>query len=665
MFLSLFLRYFRPYWARLALAILATVFVGLLSVAPVLIFRESLVVIFIAGGGAPGQDLSDLGDLQHLVNLPDPNAPPKPQPEWDTKLENFAGSIWTAPRDFVKARTEQFNAWYGPIRAGQPIAALRVMAIALVLLTMLKGFATFISKYQLSYVFFLTNLNMREDIFRNILRQDYLFFNKYSAGHLHSRINSDVKEIRTMLERLASDGIQQPVTIVIMLGLLIYLSFTLTLVVMLILPLVGWLLYYFAKVLRRNVRKQKTKNDKLSSGMTESLNSVRLVKAIGTEDLEITKFHRQSMDIFAYMMGRRIAKFASGPMIETLSMLSAAGVIMLGAWMIFSTPPRMVFADFAAYIFSLSRLYRPMKAMADMTQKWQEARVSCERIGEMLTLTPKMPQTANPVPFSQLKHAIEFRDLCFSYGEENILHDVSMTAPAGSKIAFVGPSGSGKTTLVNMLARLFDPSRGAILIDGVDLREINMKDWRAHLAIVTQDTVLFDDTIENNIAYGAPGIDRNRLESAAKAAHAHDFIMELDGGRGYRTRIGPTGANLSGGQRQRLAIARAIYRDPQILILDEATSALDAQSQSIVQEALRELMVGRTTFIIAHRISTVRDVDCIYVLDKGRIVESGPHVELLARNGFYAKMVAGGLPGEHHSEDEDSNRDISLLEADQ
>jgi ABC-type multidrug transport system fused ATPase/permease subunit len=315
------------------------------------------------------------------------------------------------------------------------------------------------------------------------------------------------------------------------------------------------------------------------------------------------------------------------------------GVTMLaGGWMILHGTMR--FGDFFVYLFTLSRFYRPLRALATLTNKYQDARVSAERMSQMLRLRPRIHDRPGAVPFSDLRQGIELRGVGFSYADKRILEDISFRVQAGQRIALAGPSGGGKTTLVNMLARLFDPGEGAILIDGIDLRELSLGDWRRHLAIVTQDTFLFDDTVENNIAYGMGRPDSERVQAAAHAANAHEFIMGLDGGLGYQTRIGTAGGRMSGGQRQRLAIARAIYRNPRILILDEATSALDAQSQAVVQEALGRLMTGRTTFVIAHRTSTIRDMDRIYVIDGGRIVEQGSHDQLLEiEGGLYRAMV--------------------------
>jgi ABC-type multidrug transport system fused ATPase/permease subunit len=674
MFVRPFLKYFRPFVSRIAIAIVGMIVVGALSATPLLIGREAIRVL-LGNSRARMVELQNSGqitpEMKALLKgyMPDlssesqgdgSKALPRKDPlgrvdEWRKAHSDRA---WSVPVGWGLAVAKTIRGWYGatlepPVArvqawyrrqaAQNPLHALGCLVAILITLTAISGIGEFTSRYHLTHVFFFADLRIREDIFRNVMRQDYLYFSQNSAGYLYSRICSDAKDLCGIMESLLSDGIQQPLTLVSMLVVLFWLSWQLTIVVMLILPVIGVLLYYFANVLRKNMRKQKKQADALSSCMTESLSNIRLVKAFGAEAIESSKFHEHSMALFRFMMARRLAKYGSSPLMAFLGTVVVGGVIMFGGWMIMATPPKMPFADFVIYLATLSRFYRPIGNIANLTNKYQGARVSAERMRQMLLIEPEIVEDPAPVPFEHLSDAIEFRDVCFAYGHGRVLDGVNLRVPVGRSVGFAGPSGAGKTTLINLLVRLFDPEAGRILIDGTDLRRVRVKDWRRRLAIVSQDTYLFDDTFANNIAYGVGTVDRRRVEEAARAANAHDFIMAMGGGKGYDTKIGPMGARLSGGQRQRLAIARAIYRDPAILVLDEATSALDSQSQALVQEALAKLMAGRTTFIVAHRISTIRDVDCIHVLADGRIVESGTYDALMASGGIFASMARHGL----------------------
>ncbi len=642
MFILPFLHYLKPYRFRLAIAVLCLLLVGAMSAVPVVWILETFDVMMTA---SPTKiDEKELQNENEVVRMAVERMMKK-----QTKHSRTAATDWAHKHvhwdriaqnqtfQTTIGRLDRLNNWYQDRKAADPLSAMKVLVLILFVVYSVKGIATYLSGYELAYTFYKTNLEMREDLFNNIVSQDYLFFNVYTPGWLHSRINSDVKALQSILENMLSAGVQQPVQIATMFGMLCYLDWNMTKWVLVVVPIVGGILYYFARTLRKNTRKEKSKADQLSSNMTESLTNIRLVKAFGTEKIEIGKFHKRTQELFRYMMARRIAKFASGPIMEWLGACTLGCVALIGVFRIAHADLKLPM--FIAYLYALSQLYKPLKGLATVVNKYQIARVSCERMLAMMAMNPTLREADAPLAFEKLKDVIEFDAIGFRYENKQILEGISLRVEAGRRVAFVGPSGAGKTTLVNMLARLFDPSQGHILIDGIDLRRLRIADWRSRLAIVTQENVLFDDTIANNVAYGSPTVDLERIEACARAANAHDFITELDGGKGYQTVVGPTGARLSGGQRQRLAIARALYRDPQILILDEATSSLDSHSQALVQEALARLMVGRTTFVIAHRISTIRDVDCIYVINDGRIIESGTHDELMGLHGYYSSLV--------------------------
>jgi len=318
-----------------------------------------------------------------------------------------------------------------------------------------------------------------------------------------------------------------------------------------------------------------------------------------------------------------------------------AAVLVLGGILVLGPGDRKPILEptyFLLYILTCSRFYTPLKKISRLNINWQEAKVSANRIQEVLHTLPAVRESANPKPIARLDRTIEFQNVSFAYGEKQVLSQVSFAIPAGKVVALVGPSGAGKTTIANLLPRLMDPTAGRVLFDGIDARELSLSDLRQMFGVVTQDTVLFNDTVERNIAYTDKEIDRERLVRAAQAAYADDFIRNLRGGDGYKTIIGQSGQRLSGGQRQRLAIARALYRDPQILIFDEATSSLDVESEKNVQAAIDNLLQDRTALLIAHRLSTIRHADEILVLRNGEIIERGNHHDLMELRGEYWKQ---------------------------
>jgi subfamily B ATP-binding cassette protein MsbA len=650
MFIRPFLKYFRPYMGRICLAVFCTIIVGLLSAVPVLMVKEFATIFLeedpsaiegktevleLAGIGLDGMS----GDRQ--------DDPQGREPATKTNLDQAKQDLATAKNRILESaplagiyrQWTRFTEWYLHQRRTSPFTALAALSLILLIMTALKGFAVFISKYQLAYTFYLVNLEIREAVYHHILKQDYLYFNRNTPGYLQSRVSADSNAIQSVINILLTSGIQHPITIIIMVTILFMTNARMTFHVMLIAPVIGGFLYHFARVIRKNTRKQKKQMDKLSSTLTEALTNIRLVKAFGTETHEIKKYRDQRIKLFKYVMARRVAKFGSAPVMEFITMTAVCMVILIGGYTIL-TQREMQTPQFLLYLFALQKLHRPIKSLSNMNNKYQLARVSGERLTEMLSLQQKLQDKPDARPFRVLQDSIRYENVELNYGDVNILKGLNFEIDKGMTVAFAGPSGGGKTTLVNLLARLFDPTSGRIMIDGTDLRDLNSRDWRSRLAMVTQDTVLFDDTVTYNITYGTEGEpDLDRVIEAAHAANAYDFILALNEGRGFATRLGTAGTSLSGGQRQRLAIARAIYMNPQVLILDEATSALDSKSQSLVHSALDNFMKERTTLIIAHRISTLRHADRIYILDDGTIDEFGTHDELVASGGYYASMV--------------------------
>jgi ATP-binding cassette, subfamily B, bacterial MsbA len=514
-------------------------------------------------------------------------------------------------------------------------SAMLVWIPALVgLVYMLKGACDFGQYYLMSYIGQSIIRDLREQMFVRLEEMSVGFFVRHSTGELLSRMSNDVTLVQGAMTSAITGMVRDAITVVALISVVFYRDFTLALIAMVVFPLAIYPLLSFGKKLKRYSRRMLVSLEDITERLNETITGIRIVKAFAMEHYERDRFVQVNNTLFNAFMRRFKVRAMSNPMMETLGGFGVCAIVYYGGSQVItgqSTP-----GTFFSFMAALLMLYEPIKRINEVNMTIQEGISAGERIFSLLDTPPDVQDRQGAVALETVQQDIVYDGVSFTYEGELVLKDITLRVQAGEAVAIVGESGSGKSTLLDLLPRFYDVTSGRILIDGTDVRDLTQRSLREQIGIVTQQTILFDDTIRNNIAYGRPDLPLERVVDAAKAAHAHDFISLLP--MSYDTMIGENGIKLSGGERQRIAIARALLKNPPVLILDEATSNLDSDSEKAVQSALEELMKGRTTLVVAHRLSTIRNVDRIYVLMDGRIAEQGSHDELLARNGEFARL---------------------------
>jgi subfamily B ATP-binding cassette protein MsbA len=599
-----FLRYIRPYAPHLAASVSATlVYVGL---AAILVWMIGPLVNTIFGGNGGSWGTVSSGS------------------------ESAVGGFLHNIKETVKGFLDRL------VHRDDPSATLVQLCWVIIVLSLAKNIFLYIHNFIVAWVQQKIIYRLRNELFSHYHDLSLSYFSRTNTGKVISRVTNDVSLLTDMLDLGFTRLVKDPLTVLVLFFSLFVISWQLTLLALLVLPSTWVVMFFIGRALRRYSGRSQEKMAEVATILEESVSGVRVVKAFAMKDFEAGRFRRATQAFFREMLKMTRVRILNSPINEFLGTAAGVAILYVGGRQVLSGVS-LTADEFMTYFFLMFSMLTPVKALAGMHAKIQEGAAAVERIFRVLDTKPAIVDTPGARPITQFTRRVVFDNVTFAYREGHpVLQGINLALPRGKMIALVGPSGGGKSTLCDILARFYDPQAGRVLVDGVDLREYRIDSWRRLLGIVTQETILFNDTVAHNIAYGLEHCSREKLLAAAEAAYAREFIEQLD--EGFDTVIGPRGIQLSGGQRQRLAIARAILKDPEILIFDEATSALDTESEAMVQKAINNLVHNRTTLVVAHRLSTIHRADEIVVIDEGRIVQRGAHEELLGGRGLYKKL---------------------------
>lgn len=566
-----------------------------------------------------------IGTLPFFIKIIfDPSVAPIAKPEHITSSNDFINYI----SYYLQQMAIEHDKMY-------VIIAICVMVLVAVFF---KNLFTYLSYYIITPMRNGVMNRLREELFEKILRMPIGYFTERRKGDIMSRMTNDVSELETSVVGTVEGLIKDPLNIIILLGTLIFISPKLSLFLLLFLPLTGFIIGRISRSLKRQSNDAAVKQGEALSVLEETLTGLRVIKAFTAEKIIGSKFSANNTELFHIKNKMQYRRDLASPLSEFLGVLVLCGILYFGGQLVLGNDAgTLTGTGFIWYVGIFTQIISPAKSLSTSFYNMQKGTAAIARIEEVLKAPVTVEEVSNPKSITTFNKAIEFKNVGFSYEDVVILKDINLTVEKGKTVALVGSSGSGKSTLADLIPRFHDVGSGTLFIDGSNIKEYSLNELRSLMGIVTQEPILFNDTIANNIALGMDNATAEEIEAAAKIANAHNFIIQKE--NGYQTNIGDRGSKLSGGERQRVTIARAVLKNPPILILDEATSSLDTESERLVQDAINNLMTNRTSIVIAHRLSTIRHADEIIVLQKGEIVERGTHDELIAHNGFYNRLV--------------------------
>ena len=595
-------------------------------------YRERLVLGVLLGILFGMSNAGILGASKTILERLDPPGTSPAATLRQVPLPPLLESMQTSWRQFNESLGQMLDPWLP--KANRPLDGRQIAGVLLLLplLMATRGFLGYLSSYCLGWVSERVVNDLRLDVLLKLNSLSLDFFNRSTIGDLLTRVNGDTTALLRTLNFGFSDLIKEPFTIVLVVGYLFYLDWKLTCFVLVFFPLCAVPILVLGKKIRKASHGSTTAGISQASLLVELISSIRVVKAFNLEDQQVERYRTFSRDLVRHGVKGMQAKELVNPIIETIS---AIGMGLLLVW-IFHTGRSV--SHMVVFLGGVLSIYTPIKKLSGLALLFQHTSVGVDRLMKIMHEQPMVQEPAQPRTVSCFESAICFEGVSFTYGNQLVVHDLNLTLPRGFKLGVAGESGSGKSTLVNLVFRFYDPTQGTIKIDGVDLREMSTHNLRQLMALVSQEVVIFDQTVAENIACGRPGATAAEVEAAARAAYAHDFIQQLKDG--YHTRLGERGVTLSGGQRQRIAIARAFIRNAPILVLDEATASLDSQAEAEVQADIDRLSQDRTVICVAHRLSTLASTDHIIVLSQGRVIEQGSYVQLLQAGGAFAKMAS-------------------------